>query len=157
VGKWAARLAEKSAAPSPHGTDRTDKRGLLAVLAGRPPWGAGEFLSKLPQASAPCDATKALDLAATAWTASEIARFLKRRTKLVRWGWAALDAEGLAERLVLRDRDQDERVNCTDCGHFQPGRCGNHTCAGLSASALSRDFASLLQRCAGFKTVPARG
>ena len=35
-----------------------------------------------------------------AWTDSDIARFLDRRARLMRWGWAEPEAERLAERLV---------------------------------------------------------
>lgn len=42
MGKWAARLAEKTAAPPLPGTDKTDKR-VLSVLAVIPKGGAPEF------------------------------------------------------------------------------------------------------------------
>ena len=35
-----------------------------------------------------------------AWTDTDMARFLDRRTRLMRWGWAEPEAEQLAERLV---------------------------------------------------------
>ena len=89
------------------------------------------------------------DLAAVAWTEDDIARFLDRRARLMRWGWAEPDAEKLAERLVRRDREADDRVSCTDCRHYRPGRCGNHRLAGLPAADLGRDLAGLLQRCPG--------
>ena len=94
-----------------------------------------------------------LDLAAVAWTDADIARFLDRRARLVRWGWAEPSAEKLAERLAIRDRDRehDERVNCTDCGHYRPGRCSNHRRAGLHGSEVGHDLAAMLQRCPGFK------
>ena len=60
------------------------------------------------------------------------------------------EAEKLAERLVRRDREHDERVSCTDCRHYRPGRCGNHRQAGLYGSEVGRDLAAMLQRCAGF-------
>ena len=37
-----------------------------------------------------------------AWTDADIARFLDRRARLMRWGWAEPEAEKLAERLVKR-------------------------------------------------------
>jgi len=69
----------------------------------------------------------------------------------MRWGWPAAEAEMLAERLVIRDRDIDDRVNCTDCQHYRPGRCGNHRQAGLNVADIGRDWVRLLQRCSGFK------
>ena len=91
-----------------------------------------------------------LDLAAVAWSDADIARFLDRRARLIRWGWAEPDAEALAERLVGRDREHDGRVNCTDCRHYRPGRCGDYRRAGLHAPDVGRDLAAMLQRCPGF-------
>lgn len=91
------------------------------------------------------------ELSAVAWTDGDIASFTDRRARLLRWGWAEPDAEALAERLVIRDREQDHRVSCTDCRHYRPNRCGNHRRAGLSTSEVWRDLAALLQRCPGFQ------
>ncbi len=67
----------------------------------------------------------------------------------MRWGWAEPDAERLAERLVIRDREADERVSCTDCGHYRPGRCRNHRAADVGRE-LPAEIVSMLQRCPGF-------
>ena len=91
------------------------------------------------------------DLAAVVWTDADIARFLDRRARLLRWGWADADAERMAERLVIRDRGGDVRVSCTECTHYRPGRCGNHKAAALLSPEVGRDLAALLQRCAGFQ------
>ena len=90
-------------------------------------------------------------LALGAWTDADIAHFTARRDRLTRWGWLAADAEVMAERLTLRDRSGDERVSCTDCRHYRPGRCGNHRRAGLNVADVGRDLAGLLQHCPGFK------
>ena len=89
-------------------------------------------------------------MAAVAWTDADIARFMDRRARLMGWGWPEAEAEKLADRLVQRDRDTDDRVSCTDCQHYRPGRCGNHRRAGLHAPDVGRDLASLLQRCPGW-------
>ena len=91
-----------------------------------------------------------VDLSAVAWTDGDIAWFLDRRARLLRWGWPESDAEKLAERLVKRDREADPRVSCTDCRHYRPGRCDNHRRAGLNVAEMGRDLAAMLQRCAGF-------
>ena len=96
------------------------------------------------------------DLAAVAWTDGDIARFLDRRTRLIGWGWPEADAEKLAERLVKRDREQDDRVSCTDCRHYRPGRCGNHRPAGLHSGEVGRDLAAMLQRCGGHDAITPR-
>ncbi len=90
------------------------------------------------------------DMAAMAWTDADIARFLARRTRLMRWGWAEVEAEVLAKRLVKRDREGNDRVSCAECRHFKPGRCGNYRDAGLQAPDVGRDLAGTLQRCPGF-------
>ena len=120
--------------------------------------GVGEF-QEAPPAALPAvnelDHARAhlLDLSAVAWTDGNIAGFIARRARRVRWGWPESDAEALAERLTLRDRSaDDERVNCTDCRHYRPGRCSNHRAARLHSPEVGRDLAALLQRCPGFQT-----
>ena len=98
-----------------------------------------------------CTAAAAIDTAAVAWTEADIARFVARRDRLMRWGWHEADAEALAERLVKRDRDGDVRVTCVECTHYRPGRCGNHRSAMLSSPDVGRELATLPQRCPGFK------
>lgn len=92
----------------------------------------------------------ARETAPGSWTDVDIARFLDRRARLMRWGWSEPEAEKLAERLVRRDREGDDRVSCTDCRHYRPGRCGNREAAGLHSQEVGRDLAALLQRCDGF-------
>ena len=98
-----------------------------------------------------CAAADVDDLAALAWTDGDIARFLDRRARLLRWGWSEAEAEKLAERLVRRDREGDDRVSCTDCRHYRAGRCGNHAAAGLNGPEVGRDLAAMLQRCGEFE------
>lgn len=85
-----------------------------------------------------------------AWTDADITAFLERQSRLVRLGWSALDAERLAERLVLRDRGGDTRVACVECRHYRLSRCGNHRAAGKWAADVGRDLATLPQHCPGF-------
>lgn len=96
------------------------------------------------------NAAKAHDGDAIGWTDADIARFRVRRARLMRWGWPEAEAEMLADRLVQRDREHDERVSCTDCRHYRPGHCGNQRRAGLNAADVGRDLAATLQRCPGF-------
>ena len=65
------------------------------------------------------------------------------------------DAERLADRLVIRDRERDDRAMCLECTHLQRGgRCGNWQRAGVAIRAwdaqLATEFMHLLQRCDGF-------
>lgn len=103
------------------------------------------------------DAAVTFDLPPAVMSDADMARFDDRRARLIRWGWAVPVAECTAERLANRDREQDERVTCTECGHYlprrrdKPGRCGNHRRAGLSTHEIGTDLATLLQRCPGFR------
>lgn len=144
MGKWIDRLQAKTEHPFPGGADETDETrpdGVLSVMsvgAERGPANLG------PAEPGP-------DVAAVTWTDADIARFLHRRARLLRWGWGEADAERVAERLVIRDRGGDVRVNCTECMHYKPGRCGNPRRAGLEGSDVGRDLATRLQHCAGFE------
>lgn len=95
----------------------------------------------------------ALGLAAVAWTDDDIARFLDRLSRLLRWGWSEPDAETVAERLTLRDRRGDDRVSCSECQHYRPGRCGSYRRAGLQSPDVGRHLAAMLQRCPAFMAV----
>ena len=81
---------------------------------------------------------------------AELAALANRTQQFTRRGVGADAAEAMADRLVIRDRQQDERRICFECGAYRPGRCGNHRRAGLQAPDMGRDFAELLQRCPGF-------
>ena len=95
-------------------------------------------------------ARDALGPAAHQWPDAEVCAYLGRRSRLVCCGWPLANAEALAARLVQRDREQDERVSCADCGHYRRGKCGNYVPAGLSSPEVGMAFAMLLQRCPGF-------
>ena len=95
----------------------------------------------------------------TAWTDGDIARFLDRRARLLRWGWAEAEAEKLAERLAVRDRERDGRRMCLECAHLQRAggwRCGQWKQAGIGGAALPADLVQLLQRCEGFGATSTR-
>jgi predicted nucleic acid-binding protein len=91
---------------------------------------------------------------ASGWTDDDIASFLARHNRLLRWGWAESESEQLAERLVERDREhEDDRVSCADCTHYRSGRCGNYGRAGLQSPDVGRAWVTLLQRCPGFEAL----
>ena len=61
-------------------------------------------------------------------------------------GWA----ENLADRLLVRDREGDDRRMCIECRHCTSGRsCGRARAAGLSHQELG-ELAVMLQRCPTF-------
>lgn len=71
------------------------------------------------------------------------------------------DAEAMADRLVIRDRGQDDRRLCSECSYLARAggwRCGNWQQAGVALRShdaqLSTHFVKLLQRCHGFLATP---
>ena len=95
----------------------------------------------------------------SAMNGTEINTFAARQQKFTRKGLTSKDGESLADRLVLRDRDEDDRRVCLECKHFAghgPGswRCGNWQAAGVAVhprdTRLAADLVVQLQRCDGF-------
>lgn len=96
----------------------------------------------------------------TAMTGSEIDIFTARLSRFSTKGVIQNDAELMADKLVQRDRDSDDRRLCLECTHLggygpTSWRCGNWQAAGIairaSDSQLPRGLVQRLQRCDGFK------
>jgi len=90
-----------------------------------------------------------------AMNTAEIDRFTARLARFTDRGVILSDAECLADKLVIRDRQRDDRAMCMECRHLQRGgRCGNWQRAGVAIRAwdaqLATEFVNLLQRCNGF-------
>jgi hypothetical protein len=107
----------------------------------------------------------ALDLDRWAWPAStamtgrEIDTFTARLHRFNDKGLTRTDGEALADKLVRRDREQDDRRVCLECQHFaghgaESWRCGNWQAAGIALrprdAQLPADLVAQLQRCDGF-------
>jgi hypothetical protein len=93
----------------------------------------------------------------SAMNGQEIDIFLIRLEHFRSLGLNVDSAEKLADQLVIRDRDLDDRIVCFECCHLRNGwRCLNSQIAGIcvqhSNSMLPSDFAIQLQRCPGFKS-----
>lgn len=89
----------------------------------------------------------------------EIETFTARLLRFTAKGLPVPGSEALADKLVNRDREQDDRVICLECmnlGGYGAGswRCTNWKAAGISVSplyaSLPSDLVMQLQRCAGF-------
>ena len=96
-----------------------------------------------------------------AMNGSEIETFEIRMHQFTQKGLALKDAEALADKLVLRDRELDTRWMCVECVHLA-GHAGSWDCrawqrGGVAVNergaGLSGDLVQLLQRCCGFKGV----
>ena len=99
----------------------------------------------------------------SAMNGAEIDTFAVRMHKFTDKGLARNDGETLADKLVLRDRDQDDRRVCLECTHFaghgaESWRCGNWQAAGVAIRSrdaqLPADLVMQLQRCDGFTAHP---
>ena len=93
----------------------------------------------------------------------EIGTFETRLHKFTEKGLARKDGEVLADKLVLRDRESDDRRVCLECQHFAghgagSWRCGNWQTAGVAIRSrdaqLPADLVVQLQRCDGFTAHP---
>jgi hypothetical protein len=84
-------------------------------------------------------------------TRQEEARFTQRMNLF----FGRVDAKELAQRLTIRDREQDDRRLCLECRHFKPHRleCNNFEWAGFTQPKLGANWVSQLQRCLGFEEV----
>ena len=84
-------------------------------------------------------------------TRVEEARFTRR----INLFFGRVDAKELAQRLMIRDREQDDRRLCLECRHFKPHRleCNNFEWAGFTQPKLGSNWVNELQRCLGFEEV----
>ncbi len=89
------------------------------------------------------------------WDDAEIDAFQRREARFTRMGRAA-DAEHLAERLTLRDRQHDDRRVCLECAALADnGRCLVAARGRLpGASRRLEPVPTILQRCEGFALAP---
>lgn len=84
------------------------------------------------------------------WCDAEIDNFIARRDRLLEAGLAVDDADRLAERLVLRDRETDDRAVCAaECCNYRAGVCAAHVAA--MAPRQLGELAIMLQRCPAFQ------
>ena len=99
----------------------------------------------------------------TAMNGSEIDLFTARLHRFTDKGLTVIDGEALADKLVVRDREADDRGFCLECRHLSgygqtSWRCGNWQAAGIAIrlrdSQLPTDLVLQLQRCGGFPQHP---
>ena len=91
----------------------------------------------------------------TAMTGAEVDNFKARLSKFGNKGLTATDCEALADKLVLCDREADDRRVCLECRNLSgygsaSWRCSNWKAAGVGASGLPFDVVLMLHRCDGF-------
>ena len=95
----------------------------------------------------------------TAMNGLEIDLLTARLLRFTDKGLTIADGESLADKLVVRDREADDRRICLECRHLSgvgqtSWRCGNWQAAGVAIrsrdSHLPADLVLQLQRCHGF-------
>ena len=95
----------------------------------------------------------------TAMNGAEIDLLTARLHRFTDKGLTIADGESLADKLVVRDREADDRRFCMECRHLSgvgqtSWRCGNWQAAGVAIrsrdSLLPADLVLQLQRCDGF-------
>jgi hypothetical protein len=100
-------------------------------------------------------------LNSTAMTSTAIDLFTARLHRFTDKGLTRADGETLADKLVIRDRETDDRRSCLECRHLSgyghtSWRCGNWQAAGIAIrprdTQLPADLVLQLQRCDGFAT-----
>ena len=93
-----------------------------------------------------------------AMNSAEIDTFTARVIRFTDKGVTPTDGEALADKLVKRDRELDDRRLCLECthlaGHAPTFGCRAWKRAGIAmkpqAAAIPADFVRTLQRCDGF-------
>lgn len=174
---WLDRL--KNETPSgPHATEPTkppqgdEKAGFVGFVAYPPaPFQkivADGPVAAIPQMPAANDGATPAPAPATdpdrwcwpnspAMNTTEVDTFTARLARFTDKGVSYDDAERLADVLVQRDREDDDRRLCLECTYLHGAgrwRCGNAKLAGLASGStggiLPGDVVLTLQRCAGF-------
>lgn len=100
-----------------------------------------------------------------AMNTAEIDTFTARLARFTDKGLTLADAEALADGMVQRDREMDDRHLCLECVHLRGGaghwRCGNAVLGGIALHAADAQLPSGLthqpQRCAGFTNFHGQG
>ena len=155
---WLARLKKISTPPEPDPTEPT-KPGFVGFvapdMAHTPKTGADS-----PAANDPTTDTDRWCWPHTvAMNTREIDTFTARLARFTDKGLGLDDADDLADKLVRRDRDLDDRRVCLECIHLagQSGaawHCKNWQRAGIALKAGDAQLATALvlqlQRCDGF-------
>ena len=154
---WLARLKKIDTHPTAGATKPTKPGFVGSVAPGMAP------IQK--QADSPAANDPAPDPDRWAWphsqamTGREIDTLTVRLHHFARRGLTEPDAERTADKLVMRDREADDRRLCLECVHLA-GRadlwgCRNWQRAGVATQArdaqLSAALVIQLQRCNGFK------
>ena len=163
---WLARLKKIEIAPGQDATEPTKPGSVGFVAPDMAPM--QKIKGDLPAANDPALVTQDPDRwcwpHSQAMNTSEIETFTARLARFTDKGLSLDDGEALADKLVQRDRESDDRRLCLECFHLsgQSGKaldCRNWQVAKVASRArdaqLSAALVCQLQRCDGFKEANA--
>jgi hypothetical protein len=156
--KWLARLKKTELFAKAEATKPTEPGfvGFVAPISARMPKEGADS----PAANDPTSGPNRWSWPhSEAMNGAEIEAFTARLARFSDKGLSLGDGEALADKLVKRDRETDDRRLCLECSHLAGSaafawRCGSWQLAGVALKA--RDAAvpialvQTLQRCNGF-------
>lgn len=160
---WLARLKKEEAPDTPAREPRQprggeERTGFLGSLASLPaPLQKIEAHQAAPndtEVEATTDPDRWCWPHSDAMNGLEIDTFNARLERFVDKGLTVTDAERVADRLVIRDREYDDRRLCLECVYLQStGRwhCCNSAAADVAPEGLASELVRTLQRCCGFR------
>lgn len=150
---WLGRLKSQDAPPGT--ATKPTEPGFVGFVA--PSQGhiqKFEGAASIAANDTPADADRWCWPHSDAMTGAELDTFTARVALFHDRGLRLVNAEALADRLVIRDRDGDDRRLCLECTHLSgagPGqRCGAWRQAGIGGHAVAVDLVRQPQRCPGF-------
>ena len=154
---WLARLKKIETVPQQKATEPTKPGyvGFVALDIAPMQKTNGDLQAANDPAPAAADPDRWCWPHSTAMNTGEIDTFTARLAMFTDKGLSLDDSEALADKLVLRDRESDDRRLCLECVHLA-GRAGVMRCAqwqraGLGAAGVAAGLHLVLQRCDSFK------
>ena len=160
---WLSRLKKIDTAPNGHPTETTKR--VSVGFVGNPTGHIQKTGTDFPSANDPTpDPDHWCWPHSEAKNTREINTFMARLARFTDKGLGLDDAKALADKLVKRDRESDDRRLCLECTHLssQYGKawdCRHWQRAGVAIRAsdaqLSAALVIQLQRCDGFKEMQA--
>ena len=154
---WLARLKNIEIAPETEATETTKRVSVVFVAPTPAPFQKNGADSAAANDPAP-DADRWCWPHSTAMTGAEIGIFMMRLEQFTGKGLTLDDGEALADKLVKRDRESDDRRVCFECLHLAGRAAGSWRCGNWHRSGIVRqskdaqlpgELVSKLQRCDG--------
>lgn len=161
---WLARLKKSAVVPETDATETTKSVSVVFVAPIPAHVGDLEAANDAPDGKVTAWEGVPTDPDRWCWPHSDamhtavIDIFTARLSRFTDRGLIVAFAESLADKLVIRDREGDDRRLCLECSHLtgyaRSWRCGNWKQAGIATRAgdarLASDEVTMLRRCDGF-------